>query len=77
MDNLSSRMAERTILVEGSDSELLKVFIRDSGHEVFLFLSKATVEQIPRIVCRALDRKMDMHLAKTANRIGRAGEMVP
>jgi hypothetical protein len=71
-------MAERTILTEtGSDPELLKVFIRDTDHEVFLFLSKATVEQIPRIVSRALDRKMDMHLSKTAHRIGRTGEMVP
>jgi hypothetical protein len=59
-------MAARTILVEaGSDPELLKIFIRDAGHEVSLSVSKATVEQIPRIVCRALDRKMDMHLAKT------------
>jgi hypothetical protein len=65
MDNIHSRVTGRTILVEtGSDLELLKVIIRDADHEVFLSVSKTTLEKIPRIVCRALDRKMDLHMAR-------------
>ena len=76
MNNLFSRTAKRTILVEtGSDPGLLKLIIHDAGHEVFLSFSRAIVEQIPRIVCRALDRKMDLHLAKNADCVGGTDQM--
>jgi hypothetical protein len=69
MGKLFSRVTGRTILVEtGSDPNLLKVLIRDADHEVFLSFSNLIVEQVPNLVCRALDRKMDIHLARGAER---------
>src|SRR6185312_16843289 len=48
MDNLRSRVAERTIFVEtSSDPALLKVVIRDTDQEVFLSFSKRPSKRFP------------------------------
>jgi hypothetical protein len=66
MKNLQSRMTGRTIRVEtGAEPRRMRATIRDSNDEAFLSFTQEIIEQHPKLVCAALDRKMDTLLTKS------------
>jgi hypothetical protein len=67
MNNLQSRMTDRTIRVEtAAEQGRIRVIIRHRNYETYLSFTQDVIEQHPKLVCAALDRKMDTLLAKAA-----------